>query len=148
MAPKVMKKPAASKTTKGKGQIGQESLVGQIGQKKLGGHKGQAGRQTEASFVADGGVLTTPSDKSTPGGVASPYDPGTAHLVRQQGRVSVRSGDGSLLGETSHRLGWKKGVLNRGSSSDNVTLSDAFGSALDVAMLYHAPSCGSTSNIF
>ena len=147
MAPKVMKRPAASKTTKGKGQIGQESLVGQIGQKKLGGHKGQAGRQTEASFVADGGVLTTPSDKSTPGGVASPYyDPGTAHLVRQQGRVTVRSGDGSLLPETSRLPRWKPGVLNRGSSSNNVY--DACGSALDVAMLYHAPSCGRTSNIF
>ena len=85
MAPKVMRKPAASKTTKGKGQIGQESRGGQIGQEKLGGHKGQGSLcgQTEGlpSFVADGGVSTTPSEKSTPGCVASRFDPGTAHLV-------------------------------------------------------------------
>ena len=130
------------------GQIGQESRGGQIGQEKLGGHKGQGSLcgQTEGgpSFVANGGVLTTPPAKGTPGGVGSlSYeDLGTAHLVRQQGRVTVRSGDGSLLPETSH-LPRGDGTLNRRPSY--VHVADAFGASLDAAMMGFAKSSGSSS---
>ena len=149
MAPKVMKKPAASKSRMGKGhRIGQENLGGQIGQEMLDGRKGQGSLcgQTEGgpSFVANRGVLTTPPAKGTPGGVASPYyDLGTAHLVRQQGRVTVRSADGSLQPETS-RLPRADGTLNRRPSY--VHVADAFGASLDAAMMMGiAKSCGSSS---